>query len=497
MAAISVIGSGFSGLSAACFAAAQGHKVTIWDKHAQSGGRARLLEAGGFRFDMGPSWYWMPDVFDDFFAYFGKQTSDYYELRRLDPGFQIIFGQGETLAVPADPGALTDLFEQTEKGSGNRLRAFLQEAAYKYALSMQRFIYQPSLSWLEYARRDVLNGWLKTSMIKPMSTHVRKYFKDPRLLALLEFPVLFLGAMPDKIPALYSLMNHAALTQGTFYPMGGMHRIVTAMEDLAISLGVQFKRNTEVERLIIKDKKVTGLESAAGIAAADALIASGDYQYMEQQLLPEQYRNYSPEYWDKKTMAPSSLIFYIGVRKQLPRLQHHNLFFDTDFQQHAVAIYEKPQWPEDPLFYVCCPSKTDHSVAPDGMENLFVLVPVAAGLDDTEDIRKQYLPGIIKRIEAFCGVAFRQDIIFEQSYSLRNFREDYHAYKGNAYGLANTLRQTAVLKPSVLNKKVANLFYAGQLTVPGPGVPPALISGRIAAGQLKKYFKRHTYEAAF
>jgi len=484
---ISVIGSGFSGLSAACSMAKHWHGVTVFEKNEAVGGRARVFHDQGFTFDMGPSWYWMPDVFEKFFAQFGQQPQDYYQLVRLDPGFQVIYGKDEVMQIPADIEGIYELFEQTEKGSAEKLRQFLAEGAYKYRMSMQDLVYKPSLSWLEFANKEVVGGALKLHMFRPISKYIRSFFNDERLVALLEFPVLFLGAMAQQIPALYSLMNYAAFELGTWYPMGGMAEIAKAMEQLATSLGVEFISDCPVHKIQVSAGEATHLETGRGAFRTDGVIATGDYHHTEQQLLDPGYRNYSTAYWDKKIFAPSCLIFYVGVRKKIAKLIHHNLFFDAPFDAHAREIYEDPQWPANPLFYVCCPSKTDPGIAPEGMENLFLLVPLAVGLHDNETIRENYFEVLMQRMEAFCGESIKEHIVYKKSYCIRDFQNDYNAYKGNAYGLANTLRQTAVLKPSMRNKAVMNLFYAGQLTVPGPGVPPALISGQVAAEQMVRH----------
>lgn len=496
MAKISVIGSGFSGLAASCYAAKQGHSVTVFEKNSMIGGRARYFYEEGFTFDMGPSWYWMPDVFEDFFKHFGKHSSDYYDLVKLDPGFQVIFGKDDVLPVPANMEELYQVFESIETNSSVALKKFLKEAEFKYNIGMKDLVNKPAFSWMEYANMRVLKGMAKSHVFKSVSSYVRSYFKDPRLVALMEFPVLFLGAMPDQIPALYSLMNYAALQQGTFYPMGGMYKIVSAMHELASSLGVEFKTNTTINKIEVLGGEATSLFTSLGTISTDGIIASADYHHVEKEMLDEESRNYTPKYWEKKTFAPSSLIYYLGVNKRLPKLLHHNLFFDADFDKHSAEIYKNPKWPNDPLFYVCCPSKTDTSVAPIGMENLFILIPVATGLEDSEEIREHYFKSIIARIEKFCGDNFSENIVYKKTYCINDFVSDYNAYKGNAYGLANTLSQTAVLKPTLRNKKVKNLFYTGQLTVPGPGVPPALISGQLASNELVKYLKTQRHETA-
>jgi phytoene desaturase len=496
MARITVIGSGFSGLAAACFAAKDGHQVSVYEKNPTIGGRARSFSEAGFTFDMGPSWYWMPDGFETFFQAFGKSASDYYDLQQLDPGFQIVFGQNDVLQVPARLDDLYQVFESYEAGSSQALKKFLKEAEFKYRVGMQDLVYKPAFSWMEFANLDVAKGMLQSNLFSSVSSYVDGYFKDPRLKALMEFPVLFLGAMANKIPALYTMMNYSALVQGTWYPQGGMFKIIEGMQQLAVSLGVQFHSNTPVTKIEVDGGVVKAVHTASGRIETDGLIASADYNHVEQKLLDPAYRNYSTEYWDKKTFAPSCLIYYLGVNKKLAKLPHHTLFFDADFEKHAASIYRSPEWPGEPLFYVCCPSKTDPSVAPEGMENLFILVPIATGLEDTEEKRESYFKAIIRRIEAHTGEAFLDNIIYKKNYSLDNFVSDYHAFGGNAYGLANTLGQTAVLKPSLRNKKLKNMFYTGQLTVPGPGVPPALISGQLAAKELSKYFKKHPINEA-
>jgi len=430
----------------------------------------------------------MPDVFENYFKAFDKSPADYYKLIKLDPGFQIFFPGQELMQIPANINDIYQLFEQIEKGSADKLKAFLADAAFKYSISMNNLVHQPALSLLEFMKPAIIKNALKTSLFTSLSKYVRRYFKDERLIALMEFPVLFLGAMANKIPALYSIMNYSALVQGTYYPRGGMYEIVNAMQQLAIEKGVNIIPNFNIDTIHILNNKVSAVTSNNTQVQVDALIAGADYHHVES-LLPQNKRNYTEAYWESRTFAPSALIFYLGVNKKIPQLIHHNLFFDTDMNTHANEIYTNPVWPSNPLFYVCCPSKTDAAVAPAGMENLFILIPLATGLQDTPELREAYFSKILQRIENRCGTTIANHIVYKQSYCLNNFISDYNAYKGNAYGLANTLKQTAILKPSIKNKKLDNLFYTGQLTVPGPGVPPALISGSIAAKLTNNYLK--------
>ena len=487
---IAVIGSGFAGISAAAYLAKAGCSVDVFEKNDTIGGRARQFHTNnGYVFDMGPSWYWMPEVFEKFFADFGHKPSDFYQLQLLDPGFSIIYGKNDVLDIPANFDQLTDLFESIEKGSADKLKKFMAEASYKYNIGMGKLVYKPGLSLWEFADASLIKGLFKLQVFTSFSKHVRKYFKDPRLIALMEFPVLFLGAMPQETPALYSLMNYAGLCLGTWYPQGGFGKVINAMKQVAEEQGVTFHIGDEVNKFMIEDSNIKRLITQKHIKSYKGVIAAADYCYVEKNLLNWEYRNYSEEYWDKRVMAPSALIFYVGVKKKVNKLRHHNLFFDEDLQEHAQEIYKQPAWPQKPLFYVCCTSKTDASAAPVGHENLFILMPLAVGLEDSDEMREQYFELIMNRLEDYTTENIRNAMDYKKSYCIKDFMQDYHAYKGNAYGLANTLMQTAHLKPSVRNKSIGNLFYAGQLTVPGPGVPPAIISGQIAAGQLLKHLE--------
>jgi len=485
---IIIIGAGFAGLSAACVLANAGFKVTVLEKNDQSGGRARVWEKDGFKFDMGPSWYWMPDVFENFFALFDKKPHDFYELKRLDPAYRIYWDKDDVLDVPAAMPELEALFESIEPGSSIGLRKFLAQAEYKYKVGMGEYVFRPSHAITEFIDLNLVRKSFSMQLFTSMSRHVRKYFKDPKLIKLLEFPVLFLGARPQDTPAMYSMMNYADLVLGTWYPMGGMNEIVKAMVSIAKELGVDIKLNTEVAKIEVANEKVSYIVTDKGVFEADFVIAGADYKHVDQQLIDKPSQNYDRKYWDSRTMSPSALLFYIGTNKKVAGIKHHNLFFDEDFEQHANEIYTDPKWPEKPLFYVCCPSKTDDTVALAGCENLFFLIPLAPGLKDTEALRNEYFELLMDRFEKITGESIRDSIIVKRSYAMNDFKADYHSFKGNAYGLANTLAQTAFFKPAMRAKHIKNLLFTGQLTVPGPGVPPTIISGQVAAGEAVKYF---------
>ncbi len=491
MKKIAVIGSGFAGLSAACHLAKAGYAVTVFEKNSTPGGRARKFEAQGFTFDMGPSWYWMPDVFEKFFSTFGKKPSDYYTLERLNPSYRIYYSAEEQLDIPSGIDALCKMFDRLEPGSSKNLLKFLEEGKYKYDIGINELVYKPGLSLLEFADLKLMTGVFKLHVFQSISTYVRKYFKEKKLIQLLEFPVLFLGATPQKTPALYSLMNYADMALGTWYPQGGMHKIIEGMVQLATELGVRIEFNNAVQQLDLNAVKAKGVIVNNQLRPFDYIIAGADYHHVEQHLIPKPFRQYDQSYWDNRVMAPSSLIFYLGLNKKLEGILHHTLFFDQDFGKHSEEIYENPQWPSSPQFYISCPSKTDPTVAPAGHENIFILIPVAPGLKDDDATREHYFNVVMDRFEKMTGQSIRDSIVFKRSYAHNDFIADYNSFKGNAYGLANTLLQTANLKPSMLNKKVNNLFYTGQLTVPGPGVPPSLISGQVVAGELIKRDKKN------
>jgi phytoene desaturase len=492
-----VIGSGFAGLSAASFLAKAGYAVTVLEKNAGPGGRASQLKDQGYVFDRGPSFYWMPEVFDSYFGEFGKKVSDYYKLTRLDPSYRVYWKDGFT-DMPADYAALQKVFEELEPGSAAKLDKFLNEAHIKYEVGMGRFVHKPGLSITEFMNWETISGALKLQLLTSISKHIAHHFSHPKLRQLMEFPVLFLGALPQETPALYSLMNYADIKGGTWYPEGGMYAVVEAMYKLAVELGVTFKFNEAVQSLEIgkspKGKSIiTGAKTATTTYYADVVVSGADYQFTETKLLPPAFRSYSNQYWESRVMAPSCLLYYVGLNKKLKSPIHHCLFFDEPFSVHGQEIYKDPKWPTAPLFYVSIASATDTAVAPPGHENLVLLIPIASGLTgDTEELRLQYLDMILARMEHHTGESVRESVVYTKTVAVQDFINDYNSFKGNAYGLANTLLQTAIFRPACRSKKLSNLFYTGQLTVPGPGVPPSLISGQVVANQVIRSFPQNS-----
>ena len=482
---IIVIGSGFASLSAACYLAKAGNTVTLYEKNASVGGRARRLSKDGFHFDIGPTWYWMPGVFEKFFGDFGKKVSDYYDLEKLSPAYDVYFEGHEKVTIADNLDDIAATFEKIEKGSEKKLRSFIKEAQDNYAIAVDKMVYKPGDSPLELVTTETVTR--VGQFFSTISQQVRKRFKNPKLIKILEFPVLFLGAKPSDTPSFYSFMNFADFGLGTWHPKKGMFSVVEAMRDLALELGVAIETNANISKILVENKKAIGVRVNAKEVLADIVVSGADYHHSEQ-LLDAEYRMYSEKYWDKKIFAPSSLLFYVGFDKKLDNVSHHTLFFDTPFEPHAREIYDTKEWPKDPLYYASFPSKTDAFFAPDGKEAATFLIPIAPGLEDTEAIRKKYFDIIIDRLEKTTQQSLKQNIIFVESYCVNDFVKDYNSYKGNAYGLANILTQTAFLRPKIKSRKVRNLFFTGQLTVPGPGVPPSLISGKIVSEKIIKEF---------
>jgi len=481
---IHIIGSGFSSLAASCYLAKAGYNVTIFEKNKTIGGRARQLKRDGFVFDIGPTWYWMPDVFERFFSDFNKKPSQYYALEKLNPAYSVYYGKDDFITIEDTLEKIIKAFEKEEPGSSKKLNKFIKDAKDNYEVAIKDLVYNPGVSPLELITPTTIKKI--NQFFSTIKRDVRKEFKNERLIKILEFPVLFLGAKPSDTPSFYSFMNYADFGLGTFHPKKGMYQVILAMESLAKELGVTIKTEAPIDNIIVENGEAKGIISNGKTYTSDVVVSGADYHHTET-LLDKPYRQYSEKYWSKKTFAPSSLLFYVGFNKKLKQVNHHTLFFDVDFETHAKAIYDTPKWPKNPLFYASFPSKTDSSCAPEGKEAGIFLIPLAPGLEDTLELRAKYFEKIINRFENLTSQHVKNDIIFKESFCINDFINDYNSYKGNAYGMANTLLQTAFLRPKLKSKKVNNLYFTGQLTVPGPGVPPSLISGKLVANLVTKH----------
>jgi phytoene desaturase len=482
---VHIIGSGFAALSASCYLAKAGYDVTILEKNEKIGGRAVQLKVDDFLFDMGPTWYWMPDVFERFFEDFGLKVSDFYELEKMNPAYEVFFGKSDSIKIGDNLKDICDIFEKLEPGSSSQLELFIKDAKKNYEIAIKELVYQPGISMVELITPKTI--FRLHRLFSTIQNQIVKKFSNPKLIKVLEFPVLFLGAKPSNTPALYNFMNWADFGLGTWNPKGGMYSVIKGMTQLATNLGVKMMVNSSVEKIVVEKGSAIGINIQNKFIPSDIILSGADYFHTET-LLDSNYRQYSNAYWKRKTFAPSALIFYVGLNKKLKNVSHHNLFFDCDFEKHATSIYDKPQWPNEPLFYARFPSISDNSYCPEGKEALTFLIPIANELEDSQQIRDKYFKKIISRFQQITNQQIENDILFCNSFCVSDFKSNYNSYGGNAYGLANTLSQTAFLRPKIKSSKVKNLFFTGQLTVPGPGVPPAIISGKIAASQIIKNF---------
>ena len=476
---IVVVGAGLGGLSTAALLAKDDFQVTVLEKNDTPGGRARAFCESGFRFDMGPSWYLMPEVFQRFFQEFGKAPEDFYQLQRLDPSYRMVFGREDVVDVSADLEQNRRLFGELERDGEEKFSQFLSQSQVLYDLSMNEFVYKEFRNLLDYFSPKVMNAKVSPRVFGSMDSYVGRYFKSDKARKLLEYSIVFLGGNPKKTPAMYSMLSHVDFNLGVWYPQGGMHSLVQALVDLCRELGVEMHFGCEVTGINVQRGRVSSVRTNGGDHEADIAVVNADYAHAETELLPRQYQTFPKSYWEKKTIAPSAFILYLGLNRKLKNLEHHNIVVAHDWKEHFQAIFDAPSWPDQPSYYVCMPSKTDPTVAPKAHENLFVLVPVASGLEDPDEQRDAYSEKILRDLEAIIGEEIQPHIIVKRIFSQRDFASDYNAYRGTALGLAHTLGQSALFRPSHRSKAVRELFYTGQYTHPGIGVPMTIISSTI------------------
>ena len=479
-----VVGSGFGGLSTACYLADAGLDVTVLEKNGSLGGRASVLEADGFRFDMGPSWYLMPDVFERFFGHFGREPSDFYDLEPLDPHYRIFFKDGDTAEVTSDRGEMYDLFESYEEGAGDALDEYLETSEEHYGVAMEKFIYEDRPRIRDWIDLDVMRAApIGLQLLGTMDDYVAGYFDHPKLRQIMQYTLVFLGGAPTNTPAIYNMMSHVDFNMGVYYPENGLHSVVDACVELGGELGVEYVTDAEVTEIINRREGFT-VESEAGTFHSEFVVSNADYAHTERELLPEHERQYDDDYWDSRTYSPSAFLLYLGVEGDVDPLEHHTLVLPTDWDRHFEQIFDEPAWPEDPAYYLCVPSETDDSVAPEGHSNLFALVPIAPGLDDTDEVRTWYRDLVLDDIAENTGVELRDRIVFEEQFSVSEFADRYNSIQGTALGLAHTLRQTALFRPPHRSEACPGLYYTGSYTTPGIGVPMCLISGEHTANTL-------------
>lgn len=480
-----IIGAGYAGLSLGCLLRQAGYPVTILEKNSTVGGRARLWTDKGYSFDMGPSWYLMPEVFDHFFELFRKKTSDYYALDKLATYYKVFFEGEAAVKVTSDPEQNRRLFASFEADGDKKLDSYLEKARYKYEIAMKEFLYKEYSSLFSFFNWRVMTEGLKLDLFASLEQFTKKFFHDHRARKILEYAMVFLGTSPKDAPALYSIMSHVDLTAGVWFPRGGMNAVAEGLARLFVELGGEIRTGQEVQEVVVEGGRATGVRSASGLVSADLVINCADYHHGETKLLPERYQTYKQKFWQRQTLAPSMFIVYIGVKKPLD-LEHHNLYFSRHWNEHFDKIFKRPAWPSNPCFYLSAITKTDPAMAPAGRENLFLLVPVAPGLTQTDAERQARLKEYLDHVEQVIGQKFQDDIEVLRVYDQQDFIRDYNAYQGTALGLAHTLFQTAAFRPAHRSKKVKNLFYSGQYTHPGVGVPMTLISSEVVFAEIMK-----------
>ncbi|MHA3962279.1 MAG: phytoene desaturase family protein [Candidatus Thorarchaeota archaeon SMTZ1-45] len=484
---IFVIGAGVGGLAAAALLAKSGHQVTVLEKTSSPGGRARVWEKDGFVFDMGPSWYLMPEIFEHFFEIFGRKVEDFYKLIRLNPSYRIFFPD-DVIDISADLEENKTLFGRLEKDGARKLEEYLKQAQIKYEYLLEGLMYK-DLAGLRamFSPKLIAAGW-KLSILSNMEKLMSKYFSTERARKILQYSIVFLGGNPKNTPALYSMISHIDFNLGVWYPYGGLGKIVEATQELAVKYGADIRFETEVTRLVVEDKEVTRVITTKGEFEADIVVSNADYPHSEMDLLDREFQTYPKSYWEKKTIAPSAFVLYLGLNKKIESLTHHNVILDYDWVRHFEQIFEEPSWPDEPAYYLCCPSKMDDTVAPPDCENIFVTIPISPGIEDSPEIREAYFDKIIKHMEKVTGTTISDSIIVKRIFSLNDFSQDYNAYKGTAVGLTHTFSQSAFFRPRHRSKRVKNLFYTGQYTHPGIGVPMVLIASEIVANLINKEY---------
>jgi phytoene desaturase len=503
MSRIVVIGGGIAGLASAGLLAKEGHEVTLLEARPEVGGRAGSWQSDGFRFDTGPSWYLMPEVFDHFYRLMGTTAEEQLQLVTLDPGYRVFFeGVEQPLDISADIDENIELFEGVEKGAGKKLEAYLSSAKEVYELAKLRFLYTTFADFRPLLRKDVLTQAARfiQLLLQPLSSFVSRRFRDRRLQQVLGYPAVFLGSSPYLTPSMYHLMSHLDLADGVLYPMGGFTRVIDSIADLASAAGATIVTRAEVTRIVVEGGRTTGVEYVDGSGAvqfadAEIVVSAVDLHHSETVLLEPEHQTYPQQYWDTKLAGPSALLLYLGVEGELPELEHHTLLFTKEWEKGFEAIFgHNPTVPEPASLYICKPSGVDPDVAPEGYENLFVLVPIPAdptiGRGDTDgdgDTRIEALADrVIAQIAQWTGIPdLASRVTVRRTVGPGNFADELHTWKGTALGPAHTLKQSAFFRAGNVSKKVEGLYYVGGSTIPGIGLPMCLISAEILIKRLR------------
>ncbi len=480
-----IIGGGIGGLGLACLLGKKGYEVSLYEKNSKVGGRASVFEKDGFVFDMGPSWYLMPDVFEDFFNLLGEDIHQHLKLTKLSPSYRVFFPDDEkfpVLDMYSDLSKDLETFEKLEAGSGEKIKKYLKISGEQYELAKNKFMYRNYNSIFDFLQKDFMKEGLRMNPFQTMESYLNKWFKDDRLKKILEYTLVFLGSAPDKTPALYNMMNFIDFDMGVYYPDGGIYKVIEALENIAKKHGVRIYTDSPVSEIIVEEETAVGVKLSNGeVIKSDHVVSNADMNFTEMNLIKEDsLRTYKKKYWDKAVMGPSAFILFLGLSRKIDTLTHHNLRFSKDWKKNFQEVFDNPKFPDDPSYYVSCPSKTDSTVAPAGKETLFVLVPVASHLSFTEAQKKEYRDKIINMMKKDLDIPDLEEIIEHESmYTHEEFKTDYNAFGGTALGLAHTLKQT-LMRPNNKSKKIKNFLYVGAGTNPGIGMPICLISSELA-----------------
>ncbi|QEF94157.1 phytoene desaturase [Methanothermobacter sp. KEPCO-1] len=483
---IVIVGAGFGGLSAAALLARGGMDVTVIEKNEGPGGRASVYSEGGFTFDMGPSWYLMPDIFENFFAEFRRKPEDFYSLKQLDPAYRVFFDDDKVVNVSSDIERNYELFDSFEENGGEKLREYLHSAGELYDSVVKEMLYRDYRSILDFLNGKLLLQGIRLNILESLEHFVNKRFESDEARKILQYSIGFLGSAPQDTPSMYHIMSHIDMTLGVFYPEGGIRRVAESIYELALDNGAEFHFNEEVKRIEVTDKMATSVVTDRNIHDADAVLVNADYPHSELELLDADHRTYDENYWNSRVLAPSAFVAYVGVDRTVDALDHHNLFLERDWADKFQQVFdpEKASWPERPSYYVNVPSRTDKTAAPEGSDTLFILVPLAPGMEDNQELREGLYSRVMDDLEGRTGMKIRDHVVVKRIFAINDFRERYNAYRGTALGLSHTLRQTALWRPAHKSKKVKNLYYTGQYTHPGIGVPMTLISSQIVCREI-------------